>query len=411
MVLKQIDDFLTLEECTQVIKMIEDSSFRSRVSTNSGDVYEESRTSSTCNLSMVDPIVKKIAEKIANEVGRPLEFMENLQGQKYEPGQYFRPHNDWFGQGTPYNSNCLHSGQRTETLMIYLNENFEGGKTNFPKIQYQGIPKTGRAVYWTNMKDGKGDSDAMHEGSDVTSGVKYIITSWWRENEWNGAEDKKLYQESLKPKEETLTVVKNDKTYSNVETLPKFTEKGYLKMKMPDDVWELVQEMYQKVKESLSEEKFAGKEGIILGEGNTSDIMSLEAVPHLKVKLHQMLLPIHKAWANTNLEPTFIYGIRSYNKGATLKQHVDRIATHHISSILMVDKDLTCGCKNKKYGEDWALQIQGHDGKWESVYLEPGEMILYESAKCSHGRDLPFEGKYFRNMYVHYKLSDYTYEG
>ena len=35
---------------------------------------------------------------------------------------------------------------------------------------------------------------------------------------------------------------------------------------------------------------------------------------------------------------------------------------------------------------DWGLNITDHDGNNHIVYLEPGEMILYESAICEHGR-------------------------
>jgi len=57
---------------------------------------------------------------------------------------------------------------------------------------------------------------------------------------------------------------------------------------------------------------------------------------------------VHQQWIdNADIEPSFIYGIRSYKKGATLEKHYDRVETHHISSIIIVDKDLACGCKNK----------------------------------------------------------------
>ena len=48
-----------------------------------------------------------------------------------------------------------------------------------------------------------------------------------------------------------------------------------------------------------------------------------------------------------DIEPSYIYGIRSYQKGSRLEEHVDRLETHHISSIIIVDKDLTCGCASK----------------------------------------------------------------
>ena len=40
------------------------------------------------------------------------------------------------------------------------------------------------------------------------------------------------------------------------------------------------------------------------------------------------------------------------------------------------------------------------------VYLKPGEMVLYESAKVPHGRQFPLEGEYYDNMLVHFHLMD-----
>ncbi len=70
-----------------------------------------------------------------------------------------------------------------------------------------------------------------------------------------------------------------------------------------------------------------------------------------------------------------------------------------------MDKDLRCGCQHKEFGDDWALDIQDHNGNWNKVYANVGEMILYESARCAHGRVDSFQGTYFRNFYVHYQLA------
>ena len=39
------------------------------------------------------------------------------------------------------------------------------------------------------MKDGKLQEQYLHEGVTVDEGKKYIVTSWWRENNWDGAGD------------------------------------------------------------------------------------------------------------------------------------------------------------------------------------------------------------------------------
>ena len=132
--------------------------------------------------------------------------------------------------------------------------------------------------------------------------------------------------------------------------------------------------------------------------------MKVKKIPSIKNLIHNHLFPIHREFAGVNIVPSFVYGIRSYLRGATLTNHVDRVETHHVSSIIVVDKDLRCGCQNREFGDDWALDIQDHQGNWHKIYAEPGDMILYESAICQHGRVDSFQGNFYRNFYVHYKL-------
>ena len=40
------------------------------------------------------------------------------------------------------------------------------------------------------------------------------------------------------------------------------------------------------------------------------------------------------------------------------------------------------------------------------IFLKPGEMALYESAVVPHGRQFPFNGDFFDNLFVHYALKD-----
>ena len=93
------------------------------------------------------------------------------------------------------------------------------------------------------------------------------------------------------------------------------------------------------------------------------------------------------------LEGTTAYGLRKYMRGATLSAHLDHLRTHVISAILNI---------NQKVDSDWPLQIFDHDGKLHNVFLKPGEMVWYESAKLVHGRSAPFNGSYFENIFVHF---------
>ena len=388
--MNEIKNFLNREECLELIKMIDKNHHPSSVVEGGDDVssYSSNRTSSTCNLDHTNPLVKKVHNKIANFLGLDVLKGEHVQGQLYEEGQYFKLHQDFFS-GPAYDKHCLASGNRSHTLMVYLNDNFEGGGTNFSNLKTIVNPEEGKAVAWQNMSEGKCLDEALHEGMPITKGKKYIITSWWRENIWNGAEDAMMY-------------VNKSKVDLKTSQIPKLTSKGFKVIKCPSETWNLIKDSYELLKDKAVPENFEGKE-VFIPTGD-SEMLSFDSLPSIRTLIHAQLLPIHEEFSGVKLEPSAVYGIRSYTKGATLKAHVDRIETHHISSIIIVDKDLRCGCQNKEFGDDWALDIQDHEGSWHKVYAEPGDMILYESAICEHGRSQPFQGKYYRNFFVHYKI-------
>ena len=76
-------------------------------------------------------------------------------------------------------------GQRTWTAMVYLNDVEEGGATWFPRAGIRVSPRRGLLLAWNNMNpDGSPNPATLHEGMAVVSGVKYIVTKWFREATW-----------------------------------------------------------------------------------------------------------------------------------------------------------------------------------------------------------------------------------
>ena len=57
---------------------------------------------------------------------------------------------------------------------------------------------------------------------------------------------------------------------------------------------------------------------------------------------------------------------------------------------------------DQKVDKEWPLTIIDHKKKKKQINLKPGEMLLYESAKLWHGRQFPFEGDFFDNVFIHY---------
>ena len=194
--MEEINNFLTPAECEVLIQMIDSNHSRSSVVATEKEraSITDHRTSSTCNLDMRHPLIKDIHERISLVLNLEIERGESLQGQVYKPGEYFKPHNDFF-TGAAYDMHCKASGNRTHTLMVYLNEGMKGGGTNLTNLNKLIKPETGKALWWYNMKDGQLQSQYLHEGVAVEEGKKYVVTSWWREKKWDGAGDERMYRE------------------------------------------------------------------------------------------------------------------------------------------------------------------------------------------------------------------------
>jgi prolyl 4-hydroxylase len=106
-----------------------------------------------------------------------------VQGQRYEVGQQFKPHHDFFHLGTSYYEDVTQrGGQRTWTAMLFLNRPEAGGRTGFPNARIEAEPTTGAVLIWNNMSpDGRPNPQSLHHGMPVEAGRKYVLTKWFRE--------------------------------------------------------------------------------------------------------------------------------------------------------------------------------------------------------------------------------------
>merc|ERR1719502_847081 len=109
-----------------------------------------------------------------------------------------------------------------------------------------------------------------------------------------------------------------------------------------------------------------------------------------------MLQDMLEEWTGLQLEMTIYHGPRIYRKGSVLNMHADVFRTHIISAIVHVS--------HRNVQETWPLEVIGFDGKTKFLKTdEPGQIILYESAKVIHGRPSPLNGTEYTNIFFHYK--------
>ncbi len=112
-----------------------------------------------------NPIIEKISNKVSELTNTPIENQESFHFVKYNTMGEYKLHHD----GT----------SRVKTALIYLNDGFRGGETEFPKIGKMIKPEVGKLIIWDNLLDnGDKDYDSYHTGLPVEVGTKYIAVIW-----------------------------------------------------------------------------------------------------------------------------------------------------------------------------------------------------------------------------------------
>ena len=176
-----VRDFLDPAACAALIARIDERRRPSEIADDVG--IANFRTSETCDLDWRDPVVGEVDRRIADLLGLALSASEPLQGQRYAPGQEFKPHTDTFEPGGyDFYIHTAKTGQRTWTAMIYLNRPEDGGATRFKTIGKTIQPEPGKLIAWNNLlPNGNPNPATLHQGMKVRRGTKYVLTKWFRE--------------------------------------------------------------------------------------------------------------------------------------------------------------------------------------------------------------------------------------
>jgi len=179
-----IPGFLSPDLCGQLMGLIDKDRRPSTIADPNGDHYF--RTSETCDLSEEELAVQDLEARLLALNGIDPAYGEPVQGQRYDVGQEFKSHTDYFEpDGQDFEKYCSVAGQRTWTFMIYLNEPEAGGATRFKVIDKIFQPQTGKLLCWNNHRpDGTLNPATLHHGMKVRKGMKYVITKWYRERPW-----------------------------------------------------------------------------------------------------------------------------------------------------------------------------------------------------------------------------------
>lgn len=160
-----IEGFFTPEECAAYIRQSEAIGYEeAMVQVHGKQVMMKNIRDNSRVLFKDEALAELIFEKIRafcpQEIDNTklLGLNELFRFYKYEPGQKFKKHRDG-----SYQRNEAEFSQLT--LLIYLNDDFEGGATSFRGFELK--PKTGTALVFRHA--------VIHQGDELISGIKYVL--------------------------------------------------------------------------------------------------------------------------------------------------------------------------------------------------------------------------------------------
>lgn len=132
----------------------------------------------------LDMVLHAIGARMAAAAGYGPDHGEMLSVLVYQQGMYYGPHFDCLVPDAEGNNPELErSGQRPKTVLVYLNDAYEGGETNFVRANFFHKGGIGDAIVFSNiLEDGSVDEQSLHESKAITHGVKWIASKWLREN-------------------------------------------------------------------------------------------------------------------------------------------------------------------------------------------------------------------------------------
>jgi prolyl 4-hydroxylase len=151
---------------------------------NRQNIRKETRTNSIAQFNLVENEVLHflLQEKMSVASNMPMQQMEATAILNYKPGEQIAEHYDFVDPDLPnYDDEIRLNGQRVITFLIYLNENYTGGETAFPRMGITHSGSKGEGIFFVNaLPDGSPDLRTLHAGCPPSSGEKWIVSQFIR---------------------------------------------------------------------------------------------------------------------------------------------------------------------------------------------------------------------------------------
>jgi hypothetical protein len=149
-----------------------------------GDVADHMRTNTAAGFDLIDTdlVLIAIQHRMSAAAGVPVHNMEGPIILHYHVGEQITNHTDFVNPQMPnYADEIAKRGERIVTFLVYLNDDYSGGETDFHALELRHKGRRREGLFFTNaLPNGRPDARMVHAGMPPTSGEKWIIAQFIR---------------------------------------------------------------------------------------------------------------------------------------------------------------------------------------------------------------------------------------
>lgn len=140
-----------------------------------------------------------IANAIVENCGFSHSLIEAIDIYNYDVGRYLDLHHDYpyFPEKINYYSHG--NNDRVGTGILYLNDDYKGGTTYFPKLNVDVEPKKGSLLYFKQSYDEPTNWSTIHESTPIEEGTKWIASCFFSELPRYGYTDRENFTPEKNP--------------------------------------------------------------------------------------------------------------------------------------------------------------------------------------------------------------------
>jgi prolyl 4-hydroxylase len=186
-VIRSFTDFVSDEVCRWLIE-------RARGRLERALVYEavlkqtmahptRTNTAATFNLLDTDFVCVLLQSRMAACLGKSIRYFEPMTVLHYAEGEQITEHFDFVDPNLPdYPQEIAQKGQRVVTFLVYLNDDYGGGETEFPRVGVSHKGQRREGLFFVNaLPDGSADVRTLHAGRPPRHGEKWVVSQFVRD--------------------------------------------------------------------------------------------------------------------------------------------------------------------------------------------------------------------------------------